>query len=112
MQGAPPTQLLVPKGIVMSSGEDRERLAALRAWRSQYDSDAAAIIEELRAAGFAVASVEDLYNKKLDYQDAISILIAWLPRVTNPSVKEDLVRALVGQLGEGHGSSGAAHHRV
>lgn len=80
----------------MSPAEDRERerLAAIHAWRAQYDSDAAAIIQELRGAGFDVTSVGNLYNRKLHYENAIPILVAWLPRVTNPIVKEDIVRAL------------------
>jgi hypothetical protein len=73
---------------------ERERLAAIHAWRARYDSDAAAIIHELRGAGFDVTSVGDLYNRKLNYQKAMPYLVAWLPRVTNPIVKEDIVRAL------------------
>ncbi len=80
----------------MSPAEDRERerLAAIHAWRARYDSDAAGIIQELRRAGFDVAGVGDLYNRKLSYKSAIPILVSWLPRVANPIVKEDIVRAL------------------
>jgi hypothetical protein len=73
---------------------ERERLATIHGWRARYDSDAAAIIQELRGAGFDVTSVGDLYNRKLHYEKAMPILVAWLPRVTNPIVKEDIVRAL------------------
>lgn len=78
-----------------AAGEERrERLDRIHAWRAQYDPDAAGIIQELRATGFDVVAVGDLYNRKLNYQNAIPILIAWLPRLTNPIVKEDIVRAL------------------
>lgn len=80
----------------MRPTDDRERghLASIHAWRARYDSDANAIIQELRGAGFDVRSVGDLYNKKLHYEKAIPILVAWLSRVTNPIVKEDIVRSL------------------
>ena len=80
----------------MSPAKDRERerLAAIHAWRARYDSDAAELIQDLRRAGFDVVGVGDLYNKKLSYESAIPILVSWLPRVTNPIVKEDIARAL------------------
>ena len=62
--------------------------------RDHYDADAAPVIEELRAVGFSVESVGDLYNKKLNYQRAIPILVKWLSEISNVVVKEDIVRAL------------------
>jgi HEAT repeat protein len=56
--------------------------------------DAAPIVEALRGAGVVVESVADLFNKKMEYRTAIPILVEWLPRVANPDVKEDIVRAL------------------
>jgi HEAT repeat protein len=69
---------------------ERQRLAAIVRNRQ----DAEPIIAALRGAGFAVASVADLFNQKLDYRDAIPLLLAWLPRISNLDVKSDLIRAL------------------
>jgi PBS lyase HEAT-like repeat-containing protein len=55
---------------------------------------AAPVIADLIAAGFYVHSIGDLYNQRLDYRRAIPILVEWLPRIDNPDVKEDIVRAL------------------
>jgi HEAT repeat protein len=74
--------------------DERERRAAVHEWRARYDSDAAPIVQELRDAAFAVESISDLYNKKLSYERAIPILVAWLPCSTSPIVKEEIVRAL------------------
>ncbi len=55
---------------------------------------AAPIVKELVAAGFPVTTVADLHNKRLDYPAAIPILLAWLPKVDNLDVKQDIVRCL------------------
>jgi len=52
------------------------------------------IVKELVAAGFPVDAVADLHNKRLDYQTAIPILLAWLPKMQNLDVKQDIVRCL------------------
>jgi HEAT repeat protein len=76
----------------MSSAEERERERLARVARNRLD--AAPIVEALRDSGFAVETVADLFNKKLDYRGAIPILLDWLQGITNPDVKEDIVRAL------------------
>ena len=76
----------------MNDVEDRERKRLATVARNIKDE--APIIADLRGAGFAVEGVADLFNKKLDYLNAVPILVAWLPRITNPNVKEGLVRAL------------------
>ena len=76
----------------MNEAEERERERLERVAQNQVD--AAPVVEALRSHGFAVESVADLFNQKLDYRDAIAILLDWLPRVRNPDVKEDMVRAL------------------
>ena len=55
---------------------------------------AAALLADLANAGFPVESVSDLFNKRLDYRDAILMLLEWLPRISNRDVKEEIVRAL------------------
>ena len=74
--------------------EEDARPAAIKAARAHYDADAAPVLDELRAAGFEVASVGALYSRKLPYRAAIPVLVAWLPRIGNPLVKEEIVRAL------------------
>lgn len=56
--------------------------------------DAKPIKDELISSGFDIRWVSDLFNKRLDYRDAIPILIKWLPIVENQDVKEEIVRAL------------------
>jgi hypothetical protein len=76
----------------MSSAEDRERERLARVARNR--ADAAPVLEALRFQGFAIEWIADLFNQKLDYRTAIPTLADWLPRVANPDVKEDIVRAL------------------
>ncbi|TME54493.1 MAG: HEAT repeat domain-containing protein [Chloroflexi bacterium] len=52
------------------------------------------IVEDLRAQGYPVDTVADLLNKRMRYPDAIPTLLRWLPRIKDPAVKEDIVRAL------------------
>lgn len=77
---------------VIAQREDRERFRQRRI--QQNIRDAAPVVAELSAAGFPVEWVADLFNLRLDYKDAIPILLRWLPKVTNDDVKQDIVRAL------------------
>jgi hypothetical protein len=52
------------------------------------------VIDELRAQGYPVDTVSDLLNKRMRYPDAIPTLLRWLPRIKDPAVEEDIVRAL------------------
>jgi len=52
------------------------------------------VLFDLSQVGLYIDSIGDLYNKRFDYKIAIPILLHWLPRVKNPFVKEDIVRAL------------------
>lgn len=74
------------------NAEERERRRLAAVERNKVD--AKPVVEALRNAGFAVDSIADLFNKKLDYRDAIPILVEWLPKVLNVAVKESIVRAL------------------
>ncbi len=56
--------------------------------------DAQPLLAQLAAQGFEVQTPADLFNKRLNYKAAIPTLIEWLPRVSNPDVKADVVRAL------------------
>jgi HEAT repeat protein len=71
--------------------EERERqwLAAVMENRRA----AAPIVADLIRAGCGLENIADLFKSK-DYRACIPILVEWLPRVSNPDVKEDIVRAL------------------
>ena len=56
--------------------------------------DEGPILEELRLLGLNVEHIEDLYLRHLDYRAAMANLVAWIPRVRDPTVKEMLVRAV------------------
>ncbi len=79
-----------PEWVARRDQQDRERQRAVQGNRE----DAAAIVSELREAGFEVDSIADLYSKRMSYRDAVPILLRWLPTVDNPAVKEDVVRSL------------------
>ncbi|MBC9733389.1 HEAT repeat domain-containing protein [Nocardioides marmotae] len=57
-------------------------------------AQAAAILEELRIAGYDVDSVYSLRERYRDYRDAVPILAGWLPRVRDMDLKEGLLRSL------------------
>jgi HEAT repeat protein len=52
------------------------------------------VVDELRAAGFAIEAIADLYHRPQDYSAAVPILLSWLPRVESRAVKEVVARAL------------------
>jgi PBS lyase HEAT-like repeat len=58
----------------------------------------APVVQDLRDAGYEVDSIEgliDLYQRyRAPYNDAVPLLISWLPRVTNTDVKEIITRVL------------------
>ena len=66
----------------------RQRIIAINRQAS------APLLTDLAQAGFDLEWVSDLYSKKLNYKDAIPVLLQWLPRIENLDVKEDIVRAL------------------
>lgn len=55
---------------------------------------AAPLLAELADAGFKVESVGELFNRKLNYEKVIPVLMRWLPRISNSDVKQDIARAL------------------
>lgn len=55
---------------------------------------AAPLVQQLLAAGFSVDTVADLHNERLDYPAAIPILLAWLPKIQDLDLKQDIVRCL------------------
>lgn len=72
----------------------KKRIGERSARVAESGNAAAPIVVDLRNLGLPVNSVADLVNKRLDYSVAVPILLEWLPNTSDPSVKEDLVRAL------------------
>lgn len=57
------------------------------------------VVVELKAEGFSITSVSDLVNGRAAYDaSAVPILLKWLPRVNDPGLKEEIVRALTDKL--------------
>jgi HEAT repeat protein len=52
------------------------------------------LLGDLAAAGFPVDSVWGLSQSGSRYRAAVPVLVTWLPRVTSPSEKEGIIRAL------------------
>jgi hypothetical protein len=73
---------------------EREREAQQQANREAYASAARPVLEELRSLGFAVDSVRDLRVQGKPYPRAVPVLLAWLPRIADRYVKEDIIRTL------------------
>lgn len=78
--------------------EHRRRVAERRrkalARGAEISKAEAPVVAELVDAGLPVESVWDLFNKRLNYRDAIPILLEWLPKISNQGAKEGIVRAL------------------
>jgi hypothetical protein len=80
--------------------ERRARDAARRAHREAYDRDAAPVLAALRENGLAIDHLPHLHSGEAgDYTAQIAVLIEWLPRVSNPTVKETIARALTVRAG-------------
>lgn len=69
--------------------EQQRREAAAR-----YQEVAGPVLADLAQAGFLVTEVGALRHQKIEYKEAIPILLRWLARVNDVRVKEDIVRTL------------------
>jgi HEAT repeat protein len=56
--------------------------------------DQGPILAELRGVGLVAESLADLRESGVQYRDAIPVLLRWLPRVSDPRLKGEIVRAL------------------
>jgi hypothetical protein len=59
------------------------------------------ILAELAKLGLEVEHIQDLYQNRIDYRRAIPLLVSWIPRVEEPTVKEMLVRAVTDPAARG-----------
>lgn len=71
-----------------------ERDARLAEFARIRDQVAAPVLADLRSLGYQVDDILDLPHSGRRYNDAVPLLAAWLPRVSEPWVKEMIVRAL------------------
>lgn len=60
----------------------------------RYREAAAPVAAELRGLGYHVEDIGDLRHLGARYTNAVPVLIEWLTKVDEPSVKEDIVRTL------------------
>ncbi len=60
----------------------------------EYARAATPLMADLAEAGFAVNNVSELYQKRMNYESAVPVLMKWLPIVLHAGVKESIVRAL------------------
>jgi len=73
----------------------RQKEAELKAKHERYLAAAEPVLQELRALGYQVESIGDLRRPPVyKYPDAVPVLVRWLPRISDPSVKEDIIRTL------------------
>lgn len=76
--------------VAKRAQEEAERQGRAAEWRHAE----APLVEELRAAGFAVDSAWDFVNKSAPYADALPILVDHLQRSYPSRVREGIARAL------------------
>jgi hypothetical protein len=79
-----------PEYVARIKSQREQRLQAVE----QSLRSAKPLMLDLASAGFHVDSVADLFNRKIQYEKAIPILLSWLTRITDPAVKETVIRAL------------------
>lgn len=79
----------------MSRRSDQLFEERLRRAAEEFDAAAGGLLDDLEAAGYPRDEVfEYLVNTNDRYDAAIPILLQWLPRIEDESVKEAIVRAL------------------
>lgn len=52
------------------------------------------LMNEIKANGFEIQSVSDLFSGQWDYREIIPLLLDWVPKLEDPVLKEMVVRAL------------------
>jgi HEAT repeat protein len=79
-----------PDFVAQELQREQQRLEAVAKMRRV----AAPVIAELAELGFELSSVDELPQKGVRYERAVPVLLKWLPAVSDPGVKEAIVRAL------------------
>jgi len=73
----------------IQQAEQRQQASA-----QEHKLAASPIVRELKEAGFAVESIDELRRSGVSYKGAINVLLKWIPLTENVGVKESIVRAL------------------
>jgi hypothetical protein len=79
--------------------KNQEREARVAVIRERCAKDEAALVEEIRDAGYEIESVYDFVNAREEYPDALSILIRHLEVPHDPKIREGVIRALTVKYG-------------
>jgi hypothetical protein len=79
-----------PAYVAKEHADEEKRREAMR----KYTESAEPLLAALSRAGFSVSSIRELRQQDRAYQIAIPILLEWLPRISDATVKEDIVRTL------------------
>lgn len=81
--------------------KDPEVLARMRQQEQQQRANvenylriAEPVLKELGARGYRINTIGELVQGNTPYRSAVPILLHWLPRISDPQVKEDIVRTL------------------
>ena len=75
--------------VRMQQREEQQRVNA-----ENYSRAAEPVLKELGARGFRVNTIGELRQSNAEYRAAVPILLHWLSRISDPQVKEDIVRTL------------------
>lgn len=62
--------------------------------QAEFARHAARLLIALTEAGLPMESLSDLGLKSVDYRPQLHILLDWIPRISNPDVKEEAIRSL------------------
>ena len=78
----------------MYQAKRRELEAIQRKHSKIYREDAAPLMQALAEAGLGVDSLEELNLKSIDYRARLPIILEWLPRISNKSVRKTIIGSL------------------
>lgn len=72
----------------------RERLEQREENRRRYAESATELLNDLRAAGFAVSTLAELRKRGVGDERAVAVLVGWLPKVEYLPLKRDIIATL------------------
>jgi hypothetical protein len=90
--------------IAFMASRDREEAARRLAVQAQYRKAAGPVLHALAEAGYPLDYITQLPELGVNYKAVVPLLIDWLPRVDDPTVKESIVRALTVRWAKGTAS--------
>jgi hypothetical protein len=60
----------------------------------EVEQQIASVVQDLRARGYKVDGLDQLWTSKTEYKEAVPVLVDWLRKLQSPRAKEAIVRAL------------------